>query len=151
MSNLIYLQCVKVGSKLRVRITSPNYNGFANCQFPRNLRIEGRRYSAPISDLSFSETRGKFFYRVNKNNIKIIDQNIEQKQNIEHKIKIDKIYENDEQECVVCMDNKNEVVLYKCGHFCMCLKCANKILTTTRKCPMCRQEFTMAVTKEQLQ
>jgi len=45
MSNgldIVYLQCVKVKNKLRVRITTPGYKNDANCQFPRAIRVEGR-------------------------------------------------------------------------------------------------------------
>ncbi len=51
----VRLQCVKEGSKLRVRIISHGYNHDANCQFPRNIRAPGRQYSVPISDVSFTE------------------------------------------------------------------------------------------------
>lgn len=44
-SNFIYVQCVKVGPKIRLRIVnSTNYNNGWNCQGPRNIRIEGVVY-----------------------------------------------------------------------------------------------------------
>lgn len=140
---LIYFTCVKANSKLRVRIISPGFNHEANCQFPRAIRLEGRKYSAPRSNLSFAQNNGKFFYRVSKHNIKIIDDIPEQK------IKMDKIYET--EECVICMENDNEVVMYPCGHFCMCKSCSDQIIKTTNKCPLCRKQITMAVTRDQLQ
>lgn len=38
-------------------------------------------------------------------------------------------------ECVICMDEKCEVVFIPCGHMCCCQDCANKELDG---CPMCR-------------
>lgn len=38
-------------------------------------------------------------------------------------------------ECVICMDEKCEVVFIPCGHMCCCQECANKELDC---CPMCR-------------
>ena len=43
--NFIYVQCVKAGSKIRLRIVnSTNYNRNWNCQGPRNIRVEGKVY-----------------------------------------------------------------------------------------------------------
>lgn len=43
--NFIYVQCVKVGSKIRLRIVnSTNYNRNWNCQGPRSIRVEGKVY-----------------------------------------------------------------------------------------------------------
>lgn len=152
MSDLIYFKCVKVGGKLRVRVISPGYNPDANCQFPRSIRQDGRKYSAPISELNFSQMRGKFFYRVSKHNIKIIDD-IEELCNTlqQAKIAISKIYENDNAECIICMDKEYEVVFVPCGHYCLCEDCANQLLGTTNKCPLCRQTLSMAVTRDRIQ
>jgi hypothetical protein len=37
-------------------------------------------------------------------------------------------------ECVVCMDEKCEIILVSCGHMCCCIRCAEKVTD----CPMCR-------------
>lgn len=150
---LIYFECVKVGSKLRVRIISPGYNPEANCQFPRAIRREGARYSAPITDLNFSEMRGKFFYRVKKHQIKIIDGVDELNEIMDQtKISIDNIYQTtDDTDCIICMENEYDVVMVPCGHYCMCNECANKILNSTSKCPICRQGVTMAITRDRIQ
>lgn len=150
---LIYFECVKVGSKLRVRVISPGYNPEANCQFPRAIRRIGAKYSAPISDLNFSETRGKFFYRVKKNRIKIIDGVDELGEIMDDmKISIDNIYQDeDSTDCIICMERDYDVVMVPCGHYCMCQECANKILSSTGKCPICRQRVNMAVTKDKIQ
>ena len=62
--------CQRVGGKMRVRITSAGYHPTANCQFPRALRAEGRRFSAPADAVTFTEgPRGTLFYRVRKSAI----------------------------------------------------------------------------------
>lgn len=43
-----------------------------------------------------------------------------------------------ESECVICMDNKCEVVFVPCGHMCCCQICANKEVDY---CPMCRGDI----------
>ena len=149
---LVYFQCVKANGKLRVRIISNGYNPEANCQFPRAIRVEGAKYSAPVSDLSFSETRGKFFYRVKKHNIEIIDSVNDLAEVLEEtKISVNKVYENKGADCVICMDKGHEVVFVPCGHYCLCENCANQILGTTKKCPLCRQVVSMAVTRDIIQ
>jgi len=55
----VILECVKEGAKLRVRVVSPGYNKSFNCQFPRNIRVEGARY---IVD-EVREVQGGGFYR----------------------------------------------------------------------------------------
>ncbi|CAD5216689.1 unnamed protein product [Bursaphelenchus okinawaensis] len=42
-------------------------------------------------------------------------------------------------ECIVCMSDRVNSVLYRCGHMCMCFGCAEKTMQTTRNCPLCRQ------------
>jgi hypothetical protein len=151
---LIYLKCVSAGKKLHVRVISPGYNHEANCQFPRNIRQEGKTYSAPLCNLSFSQMRGKFFYRVSKNNIKIIEDNskiINSVESKECKISIKQIYENVDADCIICMDNKYEVVLVPCGHYCLCKECANQLQKSKSNCPLCRQKINMFVTRDMLQ
>ena len=153
---LVYFECVSTGKKLRVRIISPGYNNEANCQFPRDNRRDGAKYSAPISDLSFSQMRGKFFYRVKKHNIKIIS-GVDELEGLENgmgdmKISIDNIYQDvDDVDCIICMEKEYDVVMVPCGHYCMCHDCANKILGSTKKCPICRQQVNMVVTRDKIQ
>ncbi|XP_055531899.1 mitochondrial E3 ubiquitin protein ligase 1 [Wyeomyia smithii] len=45
---------------------------------------------------------------------------------------------NDEQKCVVCVDNPKEVICLPCGHVCLCETCAEKIKTS---CPVCRSKI----------
>ena len=74
MTELVYLKCVKEGSKLRIKIISPGYHNESNCQFPKDIRVPERRYSVPRSAISFSEgPNHKFFYRINKAFIKILN------------------------------------------------------------------------------
>jgi hypothetical protein len=43
-----------------------------------------------------------------------------------------------EQECVVCMEQRNGAELRPCGHKDMCFGCANHIFKSGGHCPMCR-------------
>ena len=45
------------------------------------------------------------------------------------------------EECVICLENKNNVLFCNCSHLCVCKKCnALKKLT---KCPVCKMENTI--------
>ncbi len=142
MSEIVYLKCVKVGSKLRVRIISNGYNNNANCQFPRVIRRVGRKYSVPVSAISFAKgPTGKFFYRVRKSAITVVDK-------IES---VNKIYGDEKSMCVVCWDKENEIVVVPCGHYCLCQNCAEVLQKSTQKCPLCRSTINMIVDRSQIQ
>lgn len=46
----------------------------------------------------------------------------------------DIIFENDNDECIVCMDQVKDTIFYPCGHFMVCKTCTTQIT----KCPTCR-------------
>lgn len=147
----VKLRCVKIQGKLRVRITSVGYNNDANCQFPRAIRQEGREYTAPSSSITFSEGANlKFFYRVKKSQITIVDE-IDTIDTIDT---IEKVFGDDDvdNDCIVCMDNQKDVVFAMCGHYCCCNACATSIKNGKQsKCPMCRQDIVQIVKRDQIQ
>lgn len=150
LEDKIRLKCIKEGSKLRVKILSKGFSHDANCQFPRDIRVEGREFLVPRSDISMAETKGKFFYRIKKNNIEICPVKPVSEQKLD--LSNFKIYEDPElQECVICMDDKDKVVGFiinvPCGHACVCKNCSDKL----RECPMCRAPISQKITKDQLQ
>lgn len=138
----VIFKCVKEGVKLRIRIITKGYNNDANCQFPRDIRKDGSLYQAPVNAVTFAKgPAGKFFYRVNKKYVKeIIDKDI--------KYKIDKIYTDEDPECVICLINKKDIVLVPCGHFNLCSECVKKI---KESCPYCRGHIDAFATLDQIQ
>ena len=145
---LVRLKCVKEGNRLRIKIISSGYSSDANCQFPKDIRLDGREYQVPKRDITLSDMKGKFFYRVKKNNIIICDKSSD--------LGIDltklKIY-GDTTECCICMEDTNSnsdiifIIIAPCGHYCCCKECVKEL----KQCPMCRANIGQIVTKEQLQ
>ena len=141
---LVYFRCVKERSRLRVRIISSGYNQAANCQFPRAIRVCGRKYSAPASDVTLARgPAGKYFYRVKKAGVEIVEE--------ESEVKVKKVFEEEDPDCVVCMDQDYDVVIVPCGHYCLCKDCASIIQGDTGLCPICRGVINKVVTRDQIQ
>jgi hypothetical protein len=130
----VLLRCVKEGKKLRVKIVTEGYYNNANCQFPRDIRVDGKMFKVPLSAVSLVQgPRGKYFYKVNK-------QHIEEVQDLP-----DKVYGDEEVDCVVCLSEQKTRVFVPCGHYCVCDVCESKL---EKKCPMCRQEIRTSVTRD---
>lgn len=137
MSDSVFLQCVKEGKKLRVKIISPGYNNNANCQFPKAIRIEGRKFKVPSSAIDVAGSVGRgFFYRVKKNNITIIADEVKMP---------DKVFAS--EECCICLDGEPTMVIVPCGHLCFCSDCSKEM---NDKCPMCRGKIVSKIKKDQL-
>ncbi|ESO97035.1 hypothetical protein LOTGIDRAFT_231775 [Lottia gigantea] len=43
-----------------------------------------------------------------------------------------------DDKCVICVDNFSDVVLYQCGHICLCFKCGKDLQRRGLNCPVCR-------------
>jgi hypothetical protein len=154
MSDLVYLKCVKEGSKLRIKIISPGYHNEANCQFPKNIRLPGRKYSVPRYAISFAEgPNHKFFYRISKSQIKIVsDAEGPTSTTSTISVTVTKVFEDTTtSDCVVCMSTEKDVVFASCGHYCACYDCATTIKTSTGKCPICRSIIIAIVKRESIQ
>jgi len=141
--DFVYFTCVKVKSKLRIRITSQGYKNGANCQFPRAIRKEGGQYRAPTHAVTLAKQHGKYFYRVSRSAVEIIEDTSEVPT-------LEKVFK-EEGDCVVCMDASPEMAVAPCGHFCMCQKCATRMQKDGKSCPMCRGTISAIVPEDQIQ
>lgn len=132
---MVELYCIKVGSKLRVRVNTIGYLRNANCQFPRDLRLDGRRYEVLENDIHLISTKGKYFYSVkNKSGIKIIVE------------KPSQIYTDDNvEDCIICMEEPKSTIFAPCGHFYSCQDCSKRI----KQCPICRSHITSMIHKSE--
>lgn len=148
---MVYLHCVREGSKLRVRILSSGYNREANCQFPRAIRSPGRQYAVPKTAISFARgSGGKFFYRVSKNQITVLSRPVDDSA-FQQSAKVEKIFEDEDPTCAICLYEERNVVVVPCGHYCMCKECATQIAQSTGTCPLCRGPVALVVTRDQIQ
>jgi len=41
-------------------------------------------------------------------------------------------------QCVVCQDEQANIALVDCGHLALCKSCSDKVMKSTRQCPLCR-------------
>jgi len=136
--NLVELICVKEGSKLRVKIISPGYLHSANCQFPRNLRIEGRKFHVPAENIKLIKTNNKWFYSVKKGIVPIDPQD---------SIPKIQIFEDENvTECNICMASDKNTIFHPCGHYYTCAECSNMV----DDCPICRTPITMRILRHNM-
>ena len=152
-------KCVSERGKLRIRLTDPNYNSQANCQCPRNIRVEGAEYLIPIENITFSENnKFKFFYRIKGAGIKRKDDKISIKifeEGEDDKISIKIFEEGEDEKCVICFDLNKSVIFIPCGHFATCEICSNSIKNNSTNdfdrnfvCPICRAVVEKAVDRK---
>lgn len=137
----VELTCVKQGSKLRIRILTPGYFRDANCQFPKDLRVEGRHYRVRPGDITLITSKGKWYYSVkNRDRIEMFDPTAVDISRL-------KVYEDTETaDCAICMAEPKDSVNYPCGHFYLCGSCAGRVGT----CPICRASITKVIPRSQI-
>lgn len=46
---------------------------------------------------------------------------------------------SEDKMCKICMESERNTAFLDCGHFLCCWNCSNKIMATTRKCPICKK------------
>ena len=133
---MLSLKCIKVANKLRVRITTPGYFNEANCQFPSDIRVEGRVYEVPARNVSLITSRSKWYYKVSKYGIKYSELPLDLS-----KLKIFEDSESDD--CAICMVTPKCMIIVPCGHFYTCKTCTGCI----KNCPICRTNITNSIDK----
>ena len=43
------------------------------------------------------------------------------------------------KECCICKEAESTIMIYECGHICLCFNCSRSIIKHTHKCPICRK------------
>lgn len=142
-NNYVEMYCVQEGSKLRVKISTIGYLRNANVQFPKDLRVNGRRFRVLKSSVNLITIRGKYYYSVKKRNcIDIID--------IVSTSDLNSItlYEDTEtNECAICLCNEKNTIFIPCGHYYCCNVCSDKL----RECPICRSQILQKIDKSMME
>ncbi len=141
---MLYLKCVREGSRLRVKILSPGYLNDANCQFPRSMRREGQLYMVDESCVRLvSRGFSTYFYSVRHPiNAIVNDDRIQNSAPLTP----DVVYASDGIECVICFDNDKCQIIVPCGHYCTCINCVSRL----QYCPLCRTRITGSIHSSQL-
>ena len=143
----VILECVSEGSKLRVKMKSPGYLINSNCQFPRDLRIAGRKFKVPVADVKLITQRGKYFYSIKKKiNIEIISNGdaSDIAEILRDNLKNMKIYEDVEtSDCAVCLSDVKSIVFIPCVHLYTCNPCSQRLKTY----PICHETISECVDK----
>ena len=129
------------------------YNNHYNCQFPKNIRENGKFYEINDNDMIIVDIESKTpFYKIKKNNIRILndeESKIYQK-NSENKnekdiLDISKLKIFDIAECVVCLSVSSSIIFIPCAHMCVCSDCYDGIKKTKNCCPLCRRNITKTI------
>lgn len=158
---MIILECVKDKNKLRIRFNSfidnegkvftNVYNNIYNCQFPKNIRENGRFYEIEDNDLIIVDSITPF-YKIKKKNIRILsdeESKIYKKNNVkEEDISELKIYEIGD--CVVCLSIPSNIIFIPCGHMCVCNECYQGLKKIKNCCPLCRRNITKVITNDNI-
>ena len=139
------LECIaERGGKLRVRIISGNYLRQANCQFPRNIREEGRKYRVHPSAITLIQSRGKYYYNIRSKDIEIVQDGSfsGSYEDVDAMKKQLKIYTDDTMDdCIICLENKKSIIFGPCGHLYACTACSKLV----KQCPICRNDITTKI------
>ncbi len=135
----VLLQCVKEKSKLRVKMISsqPFIKGI-NCQFPRNIREEGKYYVVKSGLITLKKN---FYSAMQKDavvcstfDMEEIKKYINDMAATNNKINPTVIYgDDDDYGCVMCLGDEKDIVFAPCGHFITCNGCSK----LCQKCPLC--------------
>jgi len=154
----IILECVREGTKkLRIRFhsyidvqenrTYTNvYNNKYNCTFPKDIRVEGRLYEVPDTDIQLIHYENKApYYGIKRSNIRIISDPIQVSCSSSSSSSIEPpttLF--DAGECVVCLSEPSICIYVPCGHMCVCASCnytLNSMNPERFKCPVCRAKI----------
>lgn len=164
MQSHVILKCLRERGKLRVRILTAGYNNEANCQFPRDVRIEGCHFKVKAVNIRLINTRGKFYYSIARSAVEVLG-NDPDKADMEGvrlgpkprgtsssssrpAAAVDPsnitVFEDDRtDDCCICMWVEKQIV-FNCGHLYTCKDCSLMINT----CPICRQRITQRIDKK---
>lgn len=127
----VLVKCI-YDKRLRMRIISPGYYNYLNCQCAREIRIKDKIYEIESSEITLNTSRGKWFY-IFSSDPQLLEDKFDKElfKNI-------KIYDSGDEYCIICLENQKNKILVPCGHYILCNKCANKV----DKCPLCRTHIT---------
>ena len=146
----VLLQCVKENKKLRVKmISSAPFIKNVNCQFSRKDRIENMYY---IVRSEYVNLRRNFYSIINKNAVVYRTFDLDEiKMYITEKInntaKPSIIFgDDDNSECVICMDSVKDTIFSPCGHFMTCFACSCQC----KQCPMCRTNIVVMIKRSDI-
>lgn len=141
----VLFKCINESGRLRVRIVTNGYLSNANCQFPSAIRQPGRYFTCDTRDVSLVESRSKYFYRVRKGGIKIVNPS---EVDVHTQIQLpEKVFDTGDLDCSICISEPKTLIFVPCGHFCSCNTCSSKI---KNKCPICRSDIACMISPDEV-
>eukprot|EP01040_Poterioochromonas_malhamensis_P014910 gene14910-16596_t len=179
MEEKITLRCVRESGKLRIRFHSFTnaegkeftnvYSNDYNCQFPRDIREEGKFYEVGRDDIALVAGGGRQpFYRIKAGNIRVVDYDgsvtaaPSKKKKRTRKTKGSSVEDLEEpasssitipqqvfevNECVICLEGTPTQIFIPCAHLCTCTGCYQSLMSSKPSCPLCRRTVTSSITK----
>mgnify|MGYP001419332980 CR=1 FL=1 len=82
-----------------------------------------------------------------ENKEKKLDIRVSEIENKEKKLEnlIINVASEDNQICLICMENAREIAFVDCGHLICCKVCSDQLMNSNRKCPTCRKIIEQAI------
>jgi hypothetical protein len=164
MQSHVLLKCIRERGKLRVRILTAGYNNVANCQFPRDVRIEGCHFKVKAMNIRLINTRGKFYYSIARSAVEVLGNDPDKSEfegvrlgpkpkgatttgstssNVVDPANMTVFEDDRTEDCCICMAVEKNIV-FNCGHLYTCRECSLLV----HSCPICRQRITQRIDKK---
>lgn len=155
--NIKYKNFPKSGSKTYLLILLPDVIETNYAKYPHqvawiNASFDGKdgQVSLTLEKLTLRYKGYEFdlyevFGQDNENYGKVMCERIKSTQSLDEDTMM--MVEEDNGQCVICLNNPKDTLLLPCRHMCICEKCSGSLLSNSnRNCPLCRADYATMIT-----